>query len=230
MAQYYDTTKHPTSMPQPLTHPGRVDLARSKFISRLRENPQYVVADSWDTDVTPHNVRIEGMPPPMPHDRLRALVDEDVALGFDVVVGATLGNEGQAMIWASPEGWTSATSDAPFELIAFAGGFFSMTRKCALGLKVLERIKVGTGNVEMDAFCENSARGGEDITLSKNIRDSGFKICCDPRVTVSHNKEQRQVLDRSWYGEQRNAAIQFLRNRRKKLIEEEEAGAPGPLD
>ena len=84
MAQYYDTTKHPTSMPQPLTHPGRVDLARSKFISRLRENPQYVVADSWDTDVTPHNVRIEGMPPPMPHDRLRALVDEDVARsGYD---------------------------------------------------------------------------------------------------------------------------------------------------
>ncbi|MCI4357369.1 MAG: hypothetical protein L3K18_09610 [Thermoplasmata archaeon] len=229
MCDYYDRTRHITSMPQPLTHPGRVDMARSVLIQRLRENEQFLYSHSWDTDVTPHTIRIEGMPPPMPLDKLQRYIEEDRELGFDVVVGTTMGPNSQPQVWASPEQWAVASSDNPFEIANAAAGFFSMTRQCALGLKALGSLTMGDGK-EMTYYCFNDKTSGEDISLFKNVQDSGFRVCCDPRIIVSHDKVQKQVMDPGWYGNQKNAAIQILRNRRKKALEDEEAGLPGPLD
>jgi hypothetical protein len=225
MCHFYDFTRHTTSMPQFLSHPGRVDLARSTLIDRLRHNPKYDYLHSWDTDVVPHTIRIPEMPDPISLDDIVRWCDEDKALGYDVVVGATLGPSADPMVWTDIRTWTTVERDKPFQIASAAGGFYSMSRECAAGLKVLGELKMADGGTP-PFFCFNDGKGGEDTSLFENIRASGFKACCDPRIILGHEKRNVQVMNPAWFSEQRNAAIQALRNRERRLKEEERPDYP----
>lgn len=202
-------------------------MARSFMIDVFRQNKQYHWMLSFDTDVIPNDgVNSEVGGGNMTLDRMVTMLEECRELGYDVVAGATVERSRLVpMVWTKPEIGATINDHDPFPIDQFAGGFFAVSRRGADKLRVLTEFETATGKVPL--FCTNDAKGGEDITLSRNFATSGIKMACHPEFMMGHGTTFYQFPMKGTWQIMREAAQRELQARRERLGLTEGANADG---
>ncbi len=223
----FDGTRHATSMPLVGNQSGTLDLARSWFIQVGRESKQYDWLIQTETNkylaTTPDPGNREK--PWANLDQIVAFLEEDRAHGFDAVAGPTISADGLPNFgFATPEVWADLLPSGPIEAVWSGCAFFAISRRCLDGLRILEYAKSSVARDDkpddpgQPMFCKMALpKEGEDVSLCRNIRESGFRLAIDPRIPVGPSKAFPQFIAReAWLVWRRNAQ-EALAKRRERL-------------
>ena len=157
---------------------GRIDWSRSNLIEAAKHwKPDWFL--QLDTDIIPE----------LDFAAVIGLCNMDKAAGFDVIVSPTASVSGVVLAKAlyPPTKEEKLPFDEPWEIDWAGGGFIAMTRKA---LDKLEQIGVFGSDTsdQTPAYCEQSLRQGEDVSLFQNLRRNGIRCCADPRLKTLHMK------------------------------------------
>jgi len=158
------------------TTPNRMDVSISNLISGAKAfGPTWWVR--LDADVKPE----------IPLGECLRIAEENRKAGF-FVTGAPTITESGLKEWKVLDG-VEETNDRPFE-VEWVSGSFVFTHRSVLDK--LEPVGTFTDHRGMTMkFYIHLQRPGvtEDVDYCERVRESGFKVCADPRLLVKHTRQ-----------------------------------------
>ena len=192
------TDRHFIAGPFPADHAGRLDLARSYLVDIGKVNSDYDWMITYDTSTafyTQEKDRKEQLGIKfMTLDFLMELLEDCRQKGYDGIGAAGTTEQGLLLVQASIEQWSKANSIEPFEVDGFAGTIMAFTRRALDAIEPRSSMTDLGGN-QVKLYCHQEKHGTEDFNLCARFRDTGLRLCVDPRITLGKWREHEQYYD-----------------------------------
>ena len=216
---FMDRTRHLTSMPLFARQAGRIDIARSYLLEMAKAQPKFKELLTFDTDVMFHDSKcpggcdheVQGL------DLVQEYLEEDFALGFDVVHAPVLNTHGNPSFgFRVPNGWLGVSDVRAFPADWCTGAFLAFSRKAIDTIRPITEIKNQDGS-KVKLYCRMLPETTEDYDLCENLSKCGLRLGVDPRLIAGHHKGFTQYAQPGSWHVMRNAFAEALEKRAARL-------------